>query len=1085
MKNKDLSLLLCWLVVTLALPESLQARDARTVLTESGVQGGLVVHLGCGTGMLTGNLLAGDGFLIHGLDPDAVTIHQAREHLRSRKLYGRVSVEQFDGAVLPYVDNIVRLLVVENAGHVGTQEMMRVLTPEGVLMVKHGDEWQKSVKPWPDTIDEWTHVGYNPAGNMVSTDQKVDSPFHAQWMAGPTWNRQHKTSAFVSARGRVFFIHSTQHGAVKPWNMGLAMSSSEEWSLLARDAFSGVLLWQRPLKSWGGGGSKKIGPSDIGRRLVAKGDYVYVTLGHDQPLSILEAATGRTVVDVRNSKGTEEILVQDGLAFLLCNPNPPIEPLSLKVKVARENRSNRRIMAINVETGETAWEASDLTVLNASMIASTKRLFYHAIDEVVCLDRATGEVSWRTLLEGANKRPPGKGFFGSQAYAPKMVAHKGRLLCSFNGIISALDAASGKKLWQNSAPASNYVTAPDLVVKDGVIWLPGLLNRGTQECVKLDLVTGQPLDYTPNRMSLRIAHHRCSPVHATEKYLVFSSSGIELQAFNDPSNLKEHIWARSSCYSGITPANGMLYISPHNCACFFQGKLTGYVTMAPRSEDFALQLEPRAASDIPFEKGPAYDRISPDASPANPPSSIINHQSDWPTYRGNSLRSGETMTKLPAQVKKAWTATIGGRLTQPVISDGMVLLAAIDAHTVYALNAEDGTKKWHYMANGRVDSPPTIHNGHVIFGCADGWVYCLRATDGALAWRLRAAPGERRIVSRDGLESAWPVHGSVLVWDDVVYCLAGRSSNLDGGMRLLRIDYRTGKVLMDKCLYTRKAAEDPSTCWQDSREQNAATLRDILSSDGEYLYLQSAVFDKQCKPLNSKQEGGARLIAAAGYLDDSWWKRIPWMYGKRFPTYGKQGAVVVRRAYHSHPAGVILAHDKEKVYGWGGNWPNVNRPELGIELDLDCRIFAADMVPLAEDAAKEAAKERRLELKDILARGNETHPERNLGYLVVSSPRSLPVDFEWSQRLDGQVWALCLAGDTLAFAGAQGEVSNVTTERLVSSKPPALWLADKQTGKTRCKVELHSAPVWDGMAAANGKLFISHRDGSISCYGGN
>ena len=45
------------------------------------------------------------------------------------------------------------------------------------------------------------------------------------------------------------------------------------------------------------------------------------------------------------------------------------------------------------------------------------------------------------------------------------------------------------------------------------------------------------------------------------------------------------------------------------------------------------------------------------------------------------------------------------------------------------------------------------------------------------------------------LESAWPVHGSVLVHDDVLYCTAGRSMFLDGGLRFLRLEPATGKLL--------------------------------------------------------------------------------------------------------------------------------------------------------------------------------------------------------------------------------------------------------------------------------------------------
>jgi len=43
------------------------AATARRILTETGVQGGLVVHVDCGDGRLTAALRAHEGFLVHGL----------------------------------------------------------------------------------------------------------------------------------------------------------------------------------------------------------------------------------------------------------------------------------------------------------------------------------------------------------------------------------------------------------------------------------------------------------------------------------------------------------------------------------------------------------------------------------------------------------------------------------------------------------------------------------------------------------------------------------------------------------------------------------------------------------------------------------------------------------------------------------------------------------------------------------------------------------------------------------------------------------------------------------------------------------
>ncbi len=113
-----------------------------------------------------------------------------------------------------------------------------------------------------------------------------------------------------------------------------------------------------------------------------------------------------------------------------------------------------------------------------------------------------------------------------------------------------------------------------------------------------------------------------------------------------------------------------------------------------------------------------------------------------------------------------------GRLTAPSIAGGLVYVAQVDEHTLYALDANDGQQRWKFTAGARIDSPPTIHRGRVLFGATDGWVYCLDSQDGQLAWRYRAAPLDRRTMAFEQLESLWPVHGSVLVRDDIAYCVA-------------------------------------------------------------------------------------------------------------------------------------------------------------------------------------------------------------------------------------------------------------------------------------------------------------------------
>ena len=157
-----------FLALSTFLSATSNAQDASQILADSGVKGGLIAHVGCGDGKLTADLLAGDSYLVHGLDTDANAVAKAREHVQSLGLYGSVSIDQLTGAELPYADGLVNLLIVDASMKVSKDERLRVLAPGGVAFVRQNGKLKKTVKPWPDDIDEWTHHLHDAGGNPVA-----------------------------------------------------------------------------------------------------------------------------------------------------------------------------------------------------------------------------------------------------------------------------------------------------------------------------------------------------------------------------------------------------------------------------------------------------------------------------------------------------------------------------------------------------------------------------------------------------------------------------------------------------------------------------------------------------------------------------------------------------------------------------------------------------------------------------------------------------------------------------------------------------------------------------------------------------
>jgi len=281
---------------------------------------------------------------------------------------------------------------------------------------------------------------------------------------------------------------------------------------------------------------------------------------------------------------------------------------------------------------------------------------------------------------------------------------------------------------------------------------------------------------------------------------------------------------------------------------------------------------------------------------------------------------------VPAELHQAWKTELGGRLTSPVVAAGRLFVASVDTHTVFALDAESGKNLWSYIAGGRVDSPPTVYQGFVLFGSADGYVYCLRAADGELVWRFRAAPIDQRLVAFNQIESVWPVHGSVLVQNGTLYFAAGRNMFLDGGIRLYRLQPATGKLLSVTPMDDRLPESDESLQLNVQILNMPVAKPDILSSDGRRVFMKSQAFDLE----GNRQELGphpgepagqawvqrgqqAHLFCPSGFTDDAYWHRTYWVYGRSFAG----GHAGYSQAGKFAPSGRILAVGEDKVYGYG------------------------------------------------------------------------------------------------------------------------------------------------------------------------
>ena len=541
--------------------------------------------------------------------------------------------------------------------------------------------------------------------------------------------------------------------------------------------------------------------------------------------------------------------------------------------------------------------------------------------------------------------------------------------------------------------------------------------------------------------------------------MITGRAGVEFADLTSGEGIADH-WIRGACQYGFMPANGLLYVPPHPCACYIEAKINGFNVMAPLGEG---EPQPHTtAVENELVRGPAYDDVP--AGEQNP--------ADWPTYRRDAARNGKAPCTVPVELDTLWQVSLPGPLSSPVAAGGLVLVAAIDAHTVHALDAATGEPAWSFTAGGRVDSPPTVHAGRVLFGSADGWVYCLRAADGQLAWRFRAAPELRWIVNFDQLESAWPVHGNVLVEDGTAYFVAGRSSYVDGGMHLYGVSAETGEMRFRRRLSDR----DPETGLQPYDQIRGTrglpgTLSDILTSDGQSLFLRHQRFDMEGEP---QPPDVPHLYSSVGFLDAEWWHRTYWIIGTQtgsgfggWPRPGKQV-----------PSGRLLVRDGADVFGFGRNVYQAHGQGGGGHAGLGgihYELFATRM----------EGKKHSPQWTSRLPFWVRAMVLDDRGQLFVAGP---PVEKYLSpEPVDDLTDPDVVESDPLGPWYGQYFLSMRRPEEALDAyrgkRGAALWVVSGEDGERLAAYELDSPPVFDGMIAAAGRLYIATQDGRVVCMG--
>ena len=445
----------------------------------------------------------------------------------------------------------------------------------------------------------------------------------------------------------------------------------------------------------------------------------------------------------------------------------------------------------------------------------------------------------------------------------------------------------------------------------------------------------------------------------------------------------------------------------------------------------------------------------------------VSHAADWPQYRGGPARGGYTAEALPARLSLCWVrharhapcpAWRGRSFARSrmrfdwsysaAVANGVLCFGSSADCKVYALDAATGRMRWSFFTGGPVRFAPAFWKDRVFAVSDDGFLYCLKAQDGALLWKLRAGPDADRLLGNGRMVSRWVARGGPAVRDGVVYWGAGIWPT--DGVHVYAVRATDGKVLWHNdnsgivamqqphlYTYSRSGVASQGYLAVTRDRVFVATGRAVPAAfdrkTGRFLYFHLSRYGGKT-PWGA---GGGDVVAtdsvffSGGYAFDTatgltYHKVGRWAWWKGARKNGRR----LTGKLHKHEHQVIAATPDGFIRSEGA------------------KAFASTLVRKTYQHTRE---------DDFLPKPQKRH--------VLTIENAPVMRNRWSLPTQSQIESLVVAGKTAAL-GMHGSVS----------------LVDCDTGKTTWSAQVDG--VARSMAAAGGRLYVSTDKGTIYSFSG-
>jgi len=175
-----------------------------------------------------------------------------------------------------------------------------------------------------------------------------------------------------------------------------------------------------------------------------------VTLGFGAPVSMLDAATGKTIQTYKGSEKTEELIYYDDMLLVvtgdlnITNDEAPRISGYWELTTDRKPDVDKSIVAYQAATGKVLWRKKGENLAHLaplSLAAHKDRVFFLDNENLHCVSSRTGDDLWKAPMST-------KGLF-LNSYAPTVVAYDDVVLCLTWSKLRSFSIADGDILWEH------------------------------------------------------------------------------------------------------------------------------------------------------------------------------------------------------------------------------------------------------------------------------------------------------------------------------------------------------------------------------------------------------------------------------------------------------------------------------------------------------------------------------------------------------------------------------------------------------------------------------------------------------------